>query len=106
MLCMVSATIIKKFIKFLVKRSEVNFFLENKCDLKIKIINLIIDLKVSSIKVNFICYNDSGENRSMKIMWNVLESNLSSQELGYLRETALIGKIHSNFAWIFVHKWE
>jgi hypothetical protein len=58
--------------------------------LKTKIINLLSDLRIFDIKVEFICFDHPGENRSMKDDFDVkkLESNLSSQNLGHPRETA------------------
>ena len=43
-----------------------SFFLKNKSDLKVKMTNLLTDLKIADVNVKFIRCDDAGENRSMK----------------------------------------
>ena len=43
-----------------------SFFLKNKSDLKVKMINLLTDLKIADVNVKFIRCDDTGENKSMK----------------------------------------
>ena len=43
-----------------------SFFLKNKSDLKVKMINLLTDLKIADVNVKFIRCDDAGENKSMK----------------------------------------